>query len=114
MRLALTAVQQDGIHGLSETQLKAAGVELTGDLLPALKAVHLPEIHADIFSQTALLAGLKDRTSPCLSPYYHRRAGGTSGQFLFRRNHIYQYKAPKCDPISPLAQATGGRSTPLS
>ena len=64
MRLALTAVQQDGIHGLSETQLKAAGVELTGDLLPALKAVHLPEIHADIFSQTALLAGLKDRTHP--------------------------------------------------
>ena len=59
MRLALTAVQQDGIHGLSETQLKAAGVELTGDLLPALKAVHLPEIHADILAKLLYWQDLK-------------------------------------------------------
>lgn len=104
VRLALTAVQQDGIHGLSETQLKAAGVELTGDLWPALKAVHLPEIHADIFSQTALLAGLKDRTHPACRRIIIEELVAHQVSFLFRRNHIYQYKAPKCDPISPLAK----------
>lgn len=104
VRLALAAVQQDGIHCLSDAELKAAGVGLTGDLLPALEAIHLPAIHADIFSQTALLTGLKDRTHPACRRIIIEELVAHQLSFLFRRNNVYQHKAPKCDQISPLAK----------
>ncbi|MFB6348457.1 ATP-dependent DNA helicase RecG [Moraxella sp. ZJ142] len=103
VRLALQAVRHDGIHCLSDAELMRAGVDLSGDLLPALTQIHLPSIHADIFSQTALLTGLKDRSHPACRRIIIEELVAHQLSFLFRRNNVYRHKAPKCDSKSPLA-----------
>lgn len=103
VRLALQAVDTDGIESLSAADLSLAGVEMTGELLPALKQIHLPNKQADIFSQTTLLEGLKDRSHPACRRIIIEELVAHQLSFLFRRNNVYRHKAPKCQSDSPLA-----------
>lgn len=105
VRLALQAVSAQGLHGLSEAQLEAAGLRGLGDLLPALKQIHLPDVTADIFAQTELLTGLKDRKHPACRRLIVEELVAHQLSFLFRRNNVYQNKAPKCQTDGPLADA---------
>ncbi|USZ15673.1 ATP-dependent DNA helicase RecG [Moraxella sp. FZFQ2102] len=105
VRLALQAVSREGISCLSDDELRAVGVGLSGDLLPALHQIHLPKQDADIFGQTALLNGLKDRSHPACRRIIIEELVAHQLSFLFRRNNVYHHKAPKCQNHSPLAQS---------
>lgn len=74
VRLAINAVHQTPLTCLSDDDFDSVGVTVQGDLLSALMAIHLPDPQADIFSQTALLTGLKRAYPSCLPKTYHRRA----------------------------------------
>lgn len=103
VRLALQTVSHDGLYGLNDEQLALAGMAGLGDVLPALRQIHLPDIHADIFSQTQLLAGLKDRSHPACRRLIIEELVAHQLSFLFRRNNVYAHKAPLCQTDSPLA-----------
>ena len=103
VRLALMAVQKSALLGLNDEDFLAAGVNLTGDLFSALTAIHLPDAKADIFSQTTLLMGIKERTHPTCQRIIIEELVAHQLAFLYRKKNLYQYKAPYCEPVSTLA-----------
>ncbi|MDO4440692.1 MAG: ATP-dependent DNA helicase RecG [Moraxella sp.] len=104
IRLAINAVSYETLYCLSDDDLRQAGVmDIQADLLTALKQIHLPDKDADIFAQTALLEGLKERTHPACRRLIIEELVAHQLAFLYRRNNIYQHKAPRCDTVSPLA-----------
>lgn len=105
IRLAINAVSFEPLHCLSAEQLHSVGIHLGhSDILAALKQIHLPDKDADIFAQTALLEGLKERTHPACQRIIIEELVAHQLAFLYRRNNVYQYKAPRCQDFSPLAQ----------
>ncbi|ANB92196.1 ATP-dependent DNA helicase RecG [Moraxella ovis] len=104
VRLAINAVSREPLHCLSIQDLSMAGVTgVQADLLSALKQIHLPDKDADIFAQTALLEGLKERTHPACRRIIIEELVAHQLAFLYRRNNIYQHKAPHCQTDSELA-----------
>ncbi|WP_133141441.1 ATP-dependent DNA helicase RecG, partial [Moraxella caviae] len=104
VRLAIAAIKPKGLYCLSPADLQAAGVADTGaDLLGALIQIHLPDSQADIFTQTALLQGLKERTHPACQRIIIEELVAHQLSFLYRRKNVYQYKAPRCQTDSELA-----------
>lgn len=104
VRLALQAVANDRIYSVPDAMLSAAGLRLSGDFLSALKQLHLPDRHADIFAQTELLSQLKDRSHPACRRLIVEELVAHQLSFLFRRNNVYRQKAPKCQANSALAK----------
>lgn len=104
VRLAINVVLREPLHCLSIQDLSVAGVTgVQADLLSALKQIHLPDKDADIFEQTALLEGLKERTHPACRRIIIEELVAHQLAFLYRRNNIYQHKAPRCQTDSELA-----------
>ena len=104
VRLAINAVSREPLHCLTLQDLSAAGVTgVQADLLSALKQIHLPDKDADIFAQTALLEDLKERTHPACRRIIIEELVAHQLAFLYRRNNIYQHKAPRCQTYSELA-----------
>lgn len=105
VRLALSAVA-GRITCLSDDDFVRAGVVLPDggqDLLSALMSIHLPDPRADIFSQTALLTGLKERTHPACQRLIIEELTAHQLTFLYRKANLYQHKAPFCERSSALA-----------
>ncbi|MFL1732945.1 ATP-dependent DNA helicase RecG [Moraxella oculi] len=106
VRLAINAVSHQALCGLSVEQLENAGVkDARADLWTALKYIHLPDQNADIFSQTALLNGLKERTHPACRRIIIEELVAHQLAFLYRRNDVYRHQAPRCQNASPMADA---------
>lgn len=104
VRLAINAVMHEPLHCLTVQDLSLAGVTgIQVDLLSALKQIHLPDKDADIFAQTALLEGLKERTHPACRRLIIEELVAHQLAFLYRRNNVYQCKAPRCQVSSNLA-----------
>lgn len=103
VRLALQTVSQSGLFCLTDNELQGIDNISKTDLLAVLKSIHIPDNKADIFSQTLLLNALKDRTHPACHRLILEELTAHQLAFLFRRNNIYAYKAPKCVATSPLA-----------
>lgn len=104
VRLALMAVGQGQLTCLSDDDFGVVGLDMSGDLLSALKAIHLPDPQADIFSQTALLTGLKDRTHPACLRLIIEELVAHQLVFLYRKQNLHTHKAPFCTDNSQLAQ----------
>lgn len=110
VRMALAAVSGDGrLSCLDDTLFAKVGLTsgetANGemDLLSALYAIHTPDPAADIFSQTALLTGLKERTHPACRRLIVEELTARQLVFLQRRQNLHQHKAPRCAATSPLA-----------
>ncbi|STZ08314.1 ATP-dependent DNA helicase recG [Moraxella caprae] len=103
VRTALNAVRQTPLTCLSDDDFNSVGVSVQGDLLSALSAIHLPDPQADIFSQTALLTGLKDRTHPACQRLIIEELTAHQLVFLCRKQNLHAHKAPFCERVSPLA-----------
>ncbi|WP_066803826.1 ATP-dependent DNA helicase RecG [Moraxella oblonga] len=103
IRLALNAVRQAPLTCLSDDEFARVGMTSQGDLLSALTAIHLPNPQADIFSQTALLTGLKDRTHPACQRLIVEELTAHQLVFLYRKQNLHAYKAPLCERVSPLS-----------
>ena len=103
VRLALNAVEKHRVTCLSDEDFGVVGLSMQGDLLSALSAIHLPDPQVDIFSQTALLVGLKDRThSACLRLIIEELVAHQL-VFLYRKQNLHTHKAPFCTDKSALA-----------
>ncbi|UNU72584.1 ATP-dependent DNA helicase RecG [Moraxella nasovis] len=104
IRLAMQAVSSEGVYCLSTKELRLAGFgDMTEDVFCALKQIHLPDERADIFAQTLLLQGLKNRTHPACRRLIIEELTAHQLSFLYRRKNLYQHKAPRCVLKSPLA-----------
>lgn len=103
VRMALNAVRETPLTCLSDDDFNSVGVSVQGDLLSALTAIHLPDPQADIFSQTALLTGLKDRTHPACQRLIIEELTAHQLVFLYRKQNLHAHKAPFCQRVSPLA-----------
>lgn len=103
VRMALMALD-GGISALPDEALMAVGVTSTGELLSVLKMVHLPDVQTDIFSQTQLLIGIKERTHPVCQRIIIEELTAHQLAFLYRKKNLYQHKAPYCQPKSILAK----------
>ncbi|STZ56253.1 ATP-dependent DNA helicase recG [Moraxella lacunata] len=103
VRMALNAVRETPLTCLSDDDFNSVGVRVQGDLLSALTAIHLPDPQADIFSQTALLTGLKDRTHPACQRLIIEELTAHQLVFLYRKQNLHAHKAPFCERVSPLA-----------
>lgn len=105
VRLALNAVKPYGVFSLPNDVLAQAGMnEVSDGLLTALHHIHLPDKNADIFAQTQLLEGLKQRTHPACRRLIIEELVAHQLSFLYRRNNLYQHKAPRCQKTSELAK----------
>lgn len=91
----------EGVSGISAGASQAQ--KMYSALLSALYAVHLPSENADILTQTRLLDELKARTHPACRRLILEELVAHQLSFLFRRNNLYQHKAPKCQANSPLS-----------
>ena len=103
VRMAINAVRETPLTCLSDDDFNSVGVRVQGDLLSALTAIHLPDPQADIFSQTALLTGLKDRTHPACQRLIIEELTAHQLVFLYRKQNLHAHKAPFCERVSPLA-----------
>lgn len=103
VRMAINAVRETPLTCLSDDDFNSVGVSVQGDLLSALSAIHLPDPQADIFSQTALLTGLKDRTHPACQRLIIEELTAHQLVFLYRKQNLHAHKAPFCERVSPLA-----------
>lgn len=106
VRLALNAVGQQRILCLSDEDFYQVGLHqmgAQGDLLSALIGIHLPDPQADIFSQTALLTQLKERTHPACRRLIIEELVAHQLVFLYRKQNLHAHKAPFCTDKSPLA-----------
>ncbi|AWY21728.1 ATP-dependent DNA helicase RecG [Moraxella bovis] len=103
VRMAINAVRETPLTCLSDDDFNSVGVSVQGDLLSALTAIHLPDPQADIFSQTALLTGLKDRTHPACQRLIIEELTAHQLVFLYRKQNLHAHKAPFCQRVSPLA-----------
>ena len=103
VRLAINAVHQTPLTCLSDDDFDSVGVTVQGDLLSALMAIHLPDPQADIFSQTALLTGLKERTHPACQRLIIEELTAHQLVFFYRKQNLHTHKAPLCERVSPLA-----------
>ena len=106
IKLALSAVaggQLSGLNGLSDELLAQAGITSAGDLWSALSAIHTPQQTSTAYEQLALLNQLKDRTHPACHRLILEELTAHQLVFLYRKQNLYQHKAPKCQDTSPLA-----------
>lgn len=105
VRLALNSLNKETLSCLSAADFQAVGIQLyNDDLLSALKLVHMPPSDADIFTQTAMLAALKDRSHPACQRLILEELTAHQMGFMFRRGNLFSQKAPKCVTHSPLAE----------
>lgn len=89
---------------LSDDELIQSGVTpYPNGVYNALLAIHDPDPKADIFSQTLMLDALKARTHADFKRLVLEELVAHQLTFLFRRENIYQYKAPLCLNNSTLA-----------
>lgn len=72
-------------------------------LIDVLTRIHIPSPTSDVFEQTALLEGLKDRTHPACQRLIFEELVAHQLTFMQRRYAIASKKAPKCQQKSPLA-----------
>lgn len=116
IRLALNAFVQEGLFELPDALLQAPAIRTCLNwqadrgqahqaLLAALHAIHLPDGDQDIFTQTALLTALKDRSHPACQRLILEELVAHQLAFLFRRKNLYRHKAPRCETVSPLSEA---------
>lgn len=114
VRMALQVVSQEGLLSLTDELSLIKGGMSPSDglmdkavfdlpLLSALYAIHLPDENADIFIQTRLLNEIKARTHPACLRLILEELVAHQLSFLFRKNNLYQHKAPKCQAKSSLA-----------
>lgn len=106
IKLALSAVAGEplsGLSGLSDELLAQVGITSTGDLWSALSAIHTPQQTSTAHEQLALLNQLKDRTHPACHRLILEELTAHQLVFLYRKQNLYQHKAPKCQDKSPLA-----------
>lgn len=81
----------------------AQGNEWKDSLIDVLTRIHIPSPTSDVFEQTALLEGLKDRTHPACQRLIFEELVAHQLTFMQRRYAIASKKAPKCQQKSPLA-----------
>ncbi len=106
VKIALSAVAGEplsGLNGLSDELLAQAGIIGTGDLWSALSAIHTPKQTSTAHEQLALLNQLKDRSHPACHRLILEELTAHQLVFLYRKQNLYQHKAPKCQDTSPLA-----------
>lgn len=109
VKMALSAVAGEplsglgGLSGLSDELLARAGIASTGNLWSALSTIHTPQQTSTAHEQLALLNQLKDRTHPACHRLILEELTAHQLVFLYRKQNLYQHKAPKCQDTSPLA-----------
>lgn len=86
-------------------ELIASGVSYVPHhtLYEALSVIHTPKPDTDIDQQAALITALKEYTHDSVQRLILEELTAHQLAFLFRRQNIYQYKAPLCVKTSPLA-----------
>lgn len=107
VKMALSAVNAGQLSCLDESLLSQVGGlngVFGGDLWSALSAIHVPVQTASIAKQTALLNQLKERTHPACHRLIIEELTAHQLVFLYRKQNLYQHKAPKCQNTSPLAK----------
>lgn len=100
IRLALA--NTDTLFCLDKAYLPQHMADAT--LLDILTQIHLPDTHADVFAQTQLLEGLKDKSHPACRRLVLEELTAHQLVFAARRQNLHQHKAPKCAPQSPSAK----------
>lgn len=105
IRLALSAVRQSGLGGMSDEEFFRAGVYVPyeGDVLSALTMIHEPPIQRDLASQMQLLTQIKERTHPVCQRLIIEELTAHQLVFLYHKQNLHAHKAPICAKISPLA-----------
>lgn len=107
IKMALSAVNAGQLSCLDESLLSQVGGlsgVFGGDLWSALSAIHVPAQTANIAEQAALLSQLKERTHPACHRLIIEELTAHQLVFLYRKQNLYQHKAPKCQNTSPLAK----------
>ncbi len=108
IKMALNLLKNTPFLGLSQEELARVGLASFQEngqsrLYQALAMLHNPPSHADIFSQTALLTQLKERTHPACQQLIVEELVAHQLTFMYRRANLYAKKAPRCQPTSPTA-----------
>lgn len=107
IKSALYHLKQDGaFYCLDNTDIQNSNVapdDYNQDIYQALYSIHCPDAKADFWAQSQLLEGLKTRTHPSCRRLILEELVAHQLAFLFRRENVYQHKAPRCDNTSALA-----------
>ena len=126
INVALRSAQQYQSHGASDSlhpadwqaiapivaqqlPLLASVTELANpfaefDLLTALSFIHRPPIYTDLTQQQRLLNALKERRHPTCQRLILEEMLVHQLGLMYRKQQLHQYKAPRCQTISPLAE----------
>lgn len=72
--------------------------------LDALSFIHQPPIYTDLAKQYQVLEQLKNRSHPTCQRLIIEEMLANQLGLLYRKQHLYQHKAPRCDDTSALAK----------
>lgn len=72
--------------------------------LDALSFIHQPPIYTDLTKQYQVLEQLKNRSHPTCQRLIIEEMLANQLGLLYRKQHLYQHKAPRCDDTSALAK----------
>lgn len=72
--------------------------------LDALSFIHQPPIYTDLAKQYQVLEQLKNRSHPTCQRLIIEEMLANQLGILYRKQHLYQHKAPRCDDTSALAK----------
>ena len=73
-------------------------------LLDAISFIHQPPIYTDVAKQTLVLEALKNRSHPTCQRLIIEEMLAHQLSLMYRKQQLYQHKAPRCDATSPLAE----------
>ncbi|WP_019519429.1 ATP-dependent DNA helicase RecG [Faucicola boevrei] len=72
--------------------------------MDALSFIHQPPIYTDLAKQYQVLEQLKNRSHPTCQRLIIEEMLANQLGLLYRKQHLYQHKAPRCDDTSALAK----------
>ncbi|EFA2852318.1 ATP-dependent DNA helicase RecG, partial [Escherichia coli] len=72
-------------------------------LLEAISFIHQPPIYTDLNKQILVLEALKNRSHPTCQRLIIEEMLAHQLSLLYRKQQLYQHKAPRCDATSALA-----------
>ena len=91
--------------GESNGQSVSSTEQFSMSLFEALLLIHTPPMHVHLGQQTQYLHQLIERTHPACQRLIIEELTAHQLSMLYRRQQLHQYKAPKCEAQSPLANA---------
>ncbi len=72
-------------------------------LLDAISFIHQPPIYTDLSKQLQILGALKNRSHPTCQRLIIEEMVAHQLSLMYRKEQLYQHKAPRCDASSELA-----------